>query len=497
MKIAKAILISALAVAALLCGCSASKYEYTLREILYSEKNAQCSFLTDMEHAETKLADYFFDPLIEGSARNDCIEATDKILSQLDAGVSPEIYVFTEDRYSGINIQDHKLFLSVCDFQSAEYAADVLLAVYGPFTHYGSAYGYASVLCGDSTQSAEFSLPDVSDTCDLNLLCFDSAFASEEDIVKVKSIACDFARSYIAANGDAALRQLIADSDTSTGMEVVRRELSAYYELNGAKITPSLVRYGHGGMTFDYIVSSDLAVFYLERDWSDASAEQNPLIYDGFLHKSYADVKRFYEINLKQMEEYRELFALSDYSNDLSIVFSKNGSLSQYSFYQSGTHRLYVKNTDSLMHEYIHALTEPKASMTAWETEGFARYFSYRYDCYGIAFLNQDYNNASDSAATQYVREYMSTLDRPIDMAVDYKELENIAVWSRSYTDPNASYVAGSSFVQYLVELYGERAVIDSIYGSKEPLPKPYAELVRDWNTYIENKYQSYSKYEP
>lgn len=133
--------------------------------------------------------------------------------------------------------------------------------------------------------------------------------------------------------------------------------------------------------------------------------------------------------------------------------------------------------------------------MEAWETEGFARFFSYRYDDYGIAFLNQDYNNAPDSAATQYVHEFRNTINRPINMSIDYKELENIAVWSRSYTDPNASYVAGSSFVQYLVSLYGEKAVIDAIYGSKEPLPKSYEELVRSWNEYIENTYQGFSKY--
>ena len=82
-----------------------------------------------------------------------------------------------------------------------------------------------------------------------------------------------------------------------------------------------------------------------------------------------------------------------------------------------------------------------------------------------------------------------------IDMAKDYCELENVAVYYFGFTDPNANYLAGSSFVQYLVKQYGEEAVINSIYGDKTPLPKTYVELVRDWVAYIETHYQDYSKY--
>lgn len=80
-------------------------------------------------------------------------------------------------------------------------------------------------------------------------------------------------------------------------------------------------------------------------------------------------------------------------------------------------------------------------------------------------------------------------------MAKDYSELENIAVYSRSFTDPNANYVTGSSFVQYLVKQYGEEAVINSIYGNGDSLPKAYAELVKEWNEFIEANYKKYSKY--
>lgn len=278
-------------------------------------------------------------------------------------------------------------------------------------------------------------------------------------------------------------------------MEKLNIALREYYSNNGLDFSPSVVRYGYGGVSYDYIVESDLAAFYIKNDWVDENQDLNPLVTENFLHSNYADVKDFFEINLKQMSQYQTLFALDDYNNDLQILFSNIKNLSRYSFYRNDTHTIYLKNVDSLMHEYIHALTQPDGTMESWETEGFSRYFSYRYDRYGIAFLNQDYNNTPESAATQYVHEYLEVIDRPIDIAVDYLELENIAVYSRSFTNPNSSYVAGSSFIQYLVNQYGEECVIQHIYGSGDALPKKYPELVQEWNRFIEETYQAYSKY--
>lgn len=194
------------------------------------------------------------------------------------------------------------------------------------------------------------------------------------------------------------------------------------------------------------------------------------------------------------MSSYQELFNLDSYDNELKIIFPNSKSNSKYSYYQSGLHRLIVYNVDSLMHEYIHALTKPRTSQALWETEGFARYFSYYYDYYGMAFLNEDYNSAVQSESTEYIFEFRQTIDRPIDIHIDFKELENIAVYSRNYTDPNASYAAGSSFIQYLVGKYGESVVTQCIYGEDE-FPETYNELVTGWNRYIEENYSAFSRY--
>lgn len=478
----------------------ADEHIYQPETIFYSEKEAQYSFRREMELTATSLAKYYFDPAIEKAERSLCIEATDRILAnQAIKEAVPEIYVFTPDTYDGLYLEENRLYQSVRAWETPDYVTDVLLAVYGKFSHYGLAYGYAHWLCGEYAWSSmpehSFIVPGVSSVCDLNLLCLNAAFVGEQDAAVAQALAYNFVQSFIAENGEAALQKLLSASDTAEGMEAVGNELALYYQSHGLDYIPSLLRFGSGGTAFDYLVSCDTGTFYISKDWSDRNLQANPMLYQGFLHKNYPDIQQFFEINLKQMEQYQALFALDDYRNGLSILFVNSGGSSNYSFYQSGTHRIYVKNIDSFMHEYIHALTQPQTSMEMWKTEGFARYFSYRYDYYGIAFLNQDYNSAPDSAATRYVHEYRNKINRPIDMAADYGEIENIAVWSRSYTNPNASYVAGSSFVQYLVGQYGERAVVDSLYGDGTPLPKSYTELVHDWNAYIQDTYQDYSKY--
>ena len=466
---------------------------YTSADITYSEPTAQYAFRLNMDSTETELAKYFFESNIDVEEREVCIEVTDKVLSsQSLENTIPEIYIFSQERYDCKLISDHKLYSSLQEWESAEYIADVLLVTYGETAHYGTALGYANYLAKSynwNSYDGKFSNPSVSDIYDLNYLCFDEDFTTSNDVAIAKGIACDFVESYISQHGEQIFQQLLAFPSKSIDA------LAAYYEENGVSYTPSAVQYGYGGKKYDYLVYSDYGTFYIGTDWVDMCAEQNPLITDGFLHANYAETKAFFETNLKQMKQYQDLFNLDNYNNDLDIVFSNPISASKTSFYQTVIHRIYLYNVDSLMHEYIHSLTTTNTSMAMWKDEGFARYFSYYYDFYGMPFLNQDYNNTPDTPTTKYVHEFLDAINRPIDMAKDYRELENVAVYYFSFTDPNANYLTGSSFVQYLVKQYGEEAVINSIYGNGSSLPKTYAELVKEWNTFIEANYKNYSKY--
>lgn len=466
---------------------------YVATEIIYADPIDKYSFRVNMDLTETKSARYYFESGIEDEEREACIEATEKVLlNQALNGIVPDIYIFSQDKYNYKYIKDHKLYCSVQNWRSADYITDVLIAAYGESTHYGTAFGYANYLAESykwDNWSGKFSTPSVVDVLDLNYLCFDENFVSKNDVTIAKEVSCDFVDLYIDQNGEKEVQQLLSSHAKATN------SLTAYYATNGLIYTPSHIQYGYGGKSYNYIVYSDYGTFYISYDWVDTNAEYNPLITDGFLHSNYAETKTFFETNINQMNQYQELFSLDDYNNDLDIVFTKPVSASRYSFYQSVNHRIYVYNVDSLMHEYIHALTMPTKSMASWQVEGFARYFSYYYDFYGMAFLNQDYNNTPNTSATKWVHEYLTTINRPIDMARDYRELENIAVYSRSYANPDTNYVAGSSFIQYLVKQYGEEAVINSIYGNENPLPKTYVELVKEWNEFIDSNYSAYSKY--
>lgn len=475
------------------CACSANR-SYVSADVTYSEPTAQYAFRLNMDYHETEHAKYYFEPSIENKERNACIDVTDNLLSSQSFGdVIPEIYIFSKERYDYQSISDHKLYASIYDWKSAAYITDVLLTVYGEKSHYGTVFGYANALAKTQKWDAydgKFSKPTAEDILDLSYLCFDEAFVSSDDVIAAKELSCAFVDAYIKQYGEQTFMQLLSSPDKAL------EALSAYYAENGITYTPSVVQYGHGGRSYDYLVYSDYGTFYIANDWVDLLADLNPLVTEGFLHTDYSNTKAFFETNLKQMKQYQDLFALDHNNNDLEIVFPKSISASNNSYYHGIDHRIYLYNVDSLMHEYIHSLTVMKSTMSGWKVEGFARYFSYYYDLYGIAMLNQDYNNTPNIPELQHIHEYSANINRPIDIAKDYSELENIVVYSRSWTSPDENYITGSSFVQYLVKQYGEAAVINFIYGDEEPLPKTYRELVKEWNEYIESNYQTYSKYQ-
>ena len=84
-------------------------------------------------------------------------------------------------------------------------------------------------------------------------------------------------------------------------------------------------------------------------------------------------------------------------------------------------------------------------------------------------------------------------------MRTDFREMEDIMIHAYGQTDPDDSYQSGSSFIGYLVDSYGEAAVIAYVCSDKEynaEWDKSYDELVREWRRYIRDHYSQYSKIE-
>lgn len=467
--------------------CTGCTTKYTQQPISYAD--GSYSFERSLDFTQTKHAQFYFETDIDDTNRRSCIDATDRILGELELNDTlPTICVMDiEDPY----IRGNTLYMNILDWNSADYATMVLLTTAGQGSHYGLAYGYANMLCNrfdwNNESPVQFTLTDDLDIYDLNYLCFRNNFVTESDITTAQSTANDFVNVYIAKSGEAALQKMMLDSDTAAGMDLVATELEQYYAEHEVVTEISTVRYCFGGVSNDYIVTSDSAIFYICNDWTDQLSGYYAPVSDNFLHQDYAKVKQFFEINLEQMDQYRQLFAIEQEEDDLQIIFTNRTNRGNNSMYYQPDHTIYLKSVLDLTHEYIHALTMPsaKVDLETWSTEGFATYFSVWYDAYSNDFLNQDYNSLSS------LEKLRQKLGRPLDIISDNDDILNCLACYKGYKDPNENYLSGASFVSYLIQEYGIDPVIQYLFGSGEPLLKSYEVLTKEWYAYLNTTYQN------
>ena len=256
------------------------------------------------------------------------------------------------------------------------------------------------------------------------------------------------------------------------------------------------IRYQYGGLSFDYAAACKYACLYVDRDWKDKLWKINPMISENFLHEAYGEVRKFFECNERQMQQYQELFGFDSYDNSLLIyIQSLSDTRLESSNYYGLEHRIHMEVVNTLMHEYIHSVMYGRIELNSlWKREGFATYFSYKFNKYAYDYLNEFWNNYS----AIWVQEYIDTLGRPIDMRTDILEFWDILIYVNGITDPDSDYESGASFIGYLINQYGEQAVIAYVCSDDEynaEWGKSYDELVQDWNRYIEENYSQYSAY--
>lgn len=471
----------------MLCLCMPAAAEGPKR-ITYAEPWGT-SFPLWMERTDGEHAVFLFDVAVDDASRRDCMKAVEELLQRLPAVEKPEICVATRPLFGGAVIEGNRLYLSPMDWQSADFAAMVLEAAAGEYSHCGLAYGLAGWLQGKTGGFAPMREPAA---YDLNLLCFDDEFVPAEDAHNARTLSICFAAEYIGTHGMAAYLSLLLESDTQEGMQAAADALRDFYAGHGMQAEVSVLRYARGGQNYQYKVLADGAEFYVGRDWQDAHYTLNPLVTEHFLHEDYASVREFFLINETQMAQYRQLFSAAGPWKDVTVLLLNPQQKVNTSCYQTVEHCILLLNVDSLMHEYIHALLRPRSTQQLWETEGIARYFSFYYDHYGWAFLNEDYNHLPDEAYAQYVHDYLAAVGRPIDMAVDFGELESLGACSCGALSPNENYASASAFVHYLVQRFGEEAVIRHVCGL-EALPEDVFVLREDWTEWLNEHYQHYT----
>lgn len=446
-----------------------------------------------LETAERNGVTYAFEPQIPLAERAECIQATEAILRRIGIDQAIQVNLYTAETYDSTFVENGSVYTHLQDWKSPEYTVSLLYGLLGEYCHYGALYGYASYL---GSELWGHSLP----TCDkfegnqnfldLNLLCFRLEFVSTDDIEIAKKISNTFVSEYIAAHGEPEFLQLLKKSGDIEQADTFHQTLAEFYVSKNVGYTPTDILYRLGGRGYDYIVSCPYAVIYVEKDWVDMNKDMCPYTYDNFLHENYDDVKQYFTINIREMVKYRELFALDSYNDNLNIYFTNH--YGQSSYYLAQTHSIVTQNTASLGHEYIHSLTHERSVMEPWAIEGFARYFSYYYNYYGNAMSTVDFNTTD----LKYILEYKTNLGRDIDMNTDYAEIYHLMAYCNSYDDPNDAkgYVAGSSFIDYLISRFGEEEVIEIICVTHDFGAYTYDELVADWQAFLQENYAGYTK---
>ncbi|MCM1539258.1 MAG: hypothetical protein NC254_12785 [bacterium] len=359
----------------------------------------------------------------------------------------------------------------------------------------GIGAGEAATADGDGSVFGAMSSPEL---YDLNLLCFDERFATPEDVEAAKKNACCFVDTYLLTHTEQEFLSLLADSGTVEGAGRAKEALEAFYAENGVECSLTEIRYQYGGATFDYAAACEYASFYIEKDWQDCYWQANPDLSEQFLHEDYGAVRAFFECHARQMEQYQELFGFDSYNNDQTVIMTNDHGMRAVGTYDPVHRLIYIRSVFSLMHEYIHSVMYGHFEWEShWKQEGAAQYFSYKYNEYSYGFFAGLPAYYDDTRLVEIYEAFRSFWGRPVDVRneQDMRVLDDMEVRMLRTTDPDQTYAAGASFIGYLADQYGEQETIAYICSDQSyhaEWGKSYAELVRDWNAYIEENYSWY-----
>lgn len=450
----------------------------------------------NLDIARRGLVTFAFEPAISQADRAACIQTTEELLARIALSEPLQICVYTDETYKYTFLESGTIHTGLQDWSSPEYISTLLRGIFGEYCSYGAALGYANYLRQDlygtdsTLLSPDWTFSADPNLLDLNYLCFRATFFDGKDIKTAKKIANTFVADYITAHGEEAFQTLLTKSGTTAGAAEFNEALSDFYAALGIDYAPSPILYRDGGCTYDYIVKTEFATMYIQKDWVDMNKDLCPYTYEGFLHENYPDTKEYFTRNTEDMTRYRQLFDLGPYNNDLAICFSNTAQ--RDAAYNPNIHAIFLPNTASLMTTYIRALTWEHTMQENWAFVGASYYFQYYYNYYGTAMSTMDYNS-SDRKCFQ---EFRVNMGRDIDMAVDFAEIAHIFTYACSFDDPNDGngFMAGSSFIDYLISRFGEEKVIEILFKTHDFGEYTYEELVADWQTFLAENYTGYTK---
>lgn len=444
-----------------------------------------------MEVTQLGGVSYAFEKAISLKERAACIQATQTVLQRI--GEQPDqITVYTFESYQESFVAERMLYTHVQGWKSADYIASLLLSIYGEYCNYGAAYGYASFLAQElfganvSLCEADWKFSGDIDVLDMNWLCFRPALFPAQDIKTAKRVANTFADDYIGRHGEEAFRELLASSGKTEEQEAFSSALTAFYQSRGISHSPSVILYRPGGCGYAYIVKTPYATIYMEADWVDKNTKLLPLYYDGFLRKSYREIKQYLTTVTGEMAQYQVLFALDSYNNDLNIYFTNHYGNGKGGYIPQ-RHAIAMPYVNSLLICYIQSLVQDCFTQADWKYNGTVAYFSYYYDHYGNTESTYLANMTGNQSGLKVYQAYRARTGRETDFFTDYIDFTHFYAHYKQYTDPNQG--AADSFVGYLIAKYGEKPVLDMLLRAQPLEGFSYEAEVAQWNTFLQETY--------
>lgn len=216
---------------------------------------------------------YGFDPKISLEDREGCINTTQKILANINFEGELEIYIYPTERYDASFIYPGKIMTfnrkwNIEAFEDQEYIITLLYGVFGPFSNYGLLFGYSEILSNElfgtnyDSRNLEGSLAKDGNITkdwiyvDLDLLCFNSAFAEEKDIDFSKKISRNLVEGIIKSQGVERLQEIIVSSGNIENKEKFDHYMTEFYRFFGIDYIPTNFLFCYGGKVYRYGVKN-------------------------------------------------------------------------------------------------------------------------------------------------------------------------------------------------------------------------------------------------
>lgn len=411
---------------------------------------------------------------------------------------------------------DHVLYIGYDNLKTQEFTIGLGQMLFGHEVNYGLCYGFGTALAqeaGYPTEDAAVTIEQALTLCesspyhlDMNYACFVSAYADEETLLKVKTLAIDFYQSLTQDKQ----RELLTNYSNALYCEYLNDYLSAHgqdpydnSDLEGIFFYPcgSQMRLAWEDEYASYYLYDSYTVKYPQYDQINDVVDYLNSGYENFRY-----IAAHYRLQAEEMERIAGHLELYYKEEKVPVLFIRDGTWENKAagiFLNGEEIRIYAYSTYA--HEYIHYLTRAGYT-TDWLFELFTTYFTNRtgdekifweWQCTKATFENSDPNNPKDAKRCALFAGVQEKLGHSFDWtSVDDTNClkDSIIVAYNQFgklKDNSYGAAARESFARYLATEYGEEDMLQAVYYDtpSEVFGKNWDELISDWQVRLISDY--------